>query len=445
MVVQEIAGTSELVGSDVIVVHRLLKNTIDSAAYAFISDACVAVAGLDPAALGMERHTEAYDHIGEIGGWVHRLEPAWEEYRVRQQVYIGEDEAMLSYSTFVAAPAEVVWEFISSPTRRAEWGAGLDRIDQLDPSGRRRPGTLNHCVHGAGMILQEFIDWRPPRYFTSRATVPGGLVVISTHEVEPVEGGAIVHDRFQRPDDEAMAPMMEGLRQMLDHGHEIEAEALRAAVAQALAATATIAEPALPGFDEGRRLAERGPRSLTAVGRVLLDDVVDAAVRPQHALLDPQSPGALAAELGEVVTHQHQRPGIGEQALHPLHRTSLERPIAHRQSLIDQQYVRVHGGGDGELQPGPHPRRVGAERSVERLAQLGELDDLVDVGIDLGGGHPQGETAQPDVPHPGGGSQQRLADPEQLGLFGNQYLPGGDRQPAGDGGEQVDFPIRWTR
>lgn len=53
--------------------------------------------------------------------------------------------------------------------------------------------------------------------------------------------------------------MMEGLRQMLDHGHEIEAEALRAAVAQALAATATIAEPALPGFDEGRRLASAVP------------------------------------------------------------------------------------------------------------------------------------------------------------------------------------------
>jgi hypothetical protein len=259
VVVHEIAGTSELVGSDVIVVHRLLKNTIDRAAYAFISDACVAVAGLDPAALGMERHTEAYDHIGEIGGWVHLLEPAWQEFRERQQVYVGEDDAMLDYATFVPAPPEVVWEFISSPALRAEWGAGLDRIDQLDPSGRRRPGTLNHCVHGAGVILQEFIDWRPPRYFSSRATVPGGLVVISTHEVEPVEGGAIVHDRFQRPDDEAMAPMMEGLKQMLDHGYEIEAEALRAAVARALADTAAIAEPALPGFDEGRRLASAVP------------------------------------------------------------------------------------------------------------------------------------------------------------------------------------------
>jgi hypothetical protein len=259
VVVHEIAGTTELVGSDVIVVHRLLKNSIDSGAYSFVSDACVAVAGFDPVALGMERHAETYDHIGEIGGWVHRLEPAWQAHQDRQRVYVGEGDAMLDYATFVPAPLELVWEFISSPTRRAEWGAGLDRIDQLDPSGRRRPGTLNHCVHGAGVILQEFIDWRPPRYFTSRATVPGGLVVISTHEVEPVEGGVIVHDRFQRPDDEAMAPMMEGLRQMLDLGHEMEAEALRAAVARALAGTAAIAEPDLPGFDEARRLASAVP------------------------------------------------------------------------------------------------------------------------------------------------------------------------------------------
>jgi uncharacterized membrane protein len=89
--------------------------------------------------------------------------------------------------------------------------------------------------------------------------VPGGLVVISTHEVEPVEGGFVVHDRFRRPDDEAMAPMMEGLRQMLDQAHEMEAEALRAAVARAIAATGAIAEPDLPGFDEARRLASAVP------------------------------------------------------------------------------------------------------------------------------------------------------------------------------------------
>jgi Protein of unknown function (DUF2652)/Polyketide cyclase / dehydrase and lipid transport len=259
VVVHEVAGISELVGSDVIVVHRLLKNSIDSSAYAFVTDACVAVAGFDPTALGMERHTETYDHIGEIGGWVHRLEPAWQAYQDRSRVYIGEDEAVLDYATFVPARPELVWEFISSPTLRAEWGAGLDRIDQLDPSGRRRPGTLNHCVHGAAVILQEFIDWRPPRYFTSRATVPGGLVVVSTHEVEPVEGGAIVHDRFQQPDEEAMAPMMHGLKEMLDHGYEMEAEALRAAVARALASAATIAEPVLPGFDEARRHASAVP------------------------------------------------------------------------------------------------------------------------------------------------------------------------------------------
>ncbi len=40
---------------------------------------------------------------------------------------------------------------------------------------------------------------------------------------------------------------------------QVEAEALRAAVAQALAATATIAEPALPRFDEAWRLASAVP------------------------------------------------------------------------------------------------------------------------------------------------------------------------------------------
>ena len=48
VVMQKVAGRSELVGSDVIVVHRLLKNTISEPAYAFISDACMAVTASIP-------------------------------------------------------------------------------------------------------------------------------------------------------------------------------------------------------------------------------------------------------------------------------------------------------------------------------------------------------------------------------------------------------------
>jgi hypothetical protein len=75
---QEMLGSVELVGPEVIVVHRLLKNSIVAThsldAFGFFTDACLADTTLDPRALGMLRHLERYDDVGEIAGWVHDLD-----------------------------------------------------------------------------------------------------------------------------------------------------------------------------------------------------------------------------------------------------------------------------------------------------------------------------------------------------------------------------------
>ncbi|MDQ3937928.1 MAG: DUF2652 domain-containing protein, partial [Chloroflexota bacterium] len=57
----KVAGREELMGSDVIVVHRMLKNTVVEAtgvaAYALLSQRCVDAMGIEPEALGMRPHT----------------------------------------------------------------------------------------------------------------------------------------------------------------------------------------------------------------------------------------------------------------------------------------------------------------------------------------------------------------------------------------------------
>src|SRR5262249_41687053 len=68
---QRIANWEELVGSDVILVHRLLKNHVAEstgfAAYAMYSEGCLAAMSLaDPAAAGLRSHREAYDGVGEV-------------------------------------------------------------------------------------------------------------------------------------------------------------------------------------------------------------------------------------------------------------------------------------------------------------------------------------------------------------------------------------------
>jgi hypothetical protein len=110
-------------------------------------------------------------------------------------------------------------------------------------------------MHGDDVIVQEFIDWRPPRYYTSKVTLPGGLVVISTHEIEPVEGGAIMHDRFKKARAGQPQEAMQQLKAMFDERIPIEQDRLAALLRQALASTGAEAEPELPAVDEGRRLA----------------------------------------------------------------------------------------------------------------------------------------------------------------------------------------------
>src|SRR5258706_1025302 len=86
-ILHKVAGRQELIGQDVIVVHRLLKNDVVEKlgmhAYALISQACIDASDLDPAALGMVGHTETYDRIGDVPAWAHDLEGRWQEEEAR--------------------------------------------------------------------------------------------------------------------------------------------------------------------------------------------------------------------------------------------------------------------------------------------------------------------------------------------------------------------------
>jgi uncharacterized protein YndB with AHSA1/START domain len=251
---QKMAGRSELVGADVIVAHRMLKNSIGEAAYLFMSDAVTAAMNLDPSQLGLRRHVENYDHLGEIGGWVEDLEASYVDYQNRTRTYVADEDALFSFENFLAAPPELVWEYVSSPAHRPQWGDGMTSIIELDPSGRRRAGSVNHCVHGDQVILQEFVDWRPPHYYTARTTVAPGIVLVSTHEVEPVEGGAIFHDRFGRPKDRKTRDQLAQMEGHFREAQVLEVAKLRELLAAEISRRSQEEEPEVPEPNEGARL-----------------------------------------------------------------------------------------------------------------------------------------------------------------------------------------------
>lgn len=195
---REVAGNEELTGRDVIVVHRLLKNDIPDAfgirGYAFLTDACIQAMGIDPAALDLPPHRLSYDDVGEIHGVVEDLDHRWRIEQERRRLYVLPDRAAFEVvSPVLPAPAEVTWEYLTAPEKRALWAA--DRVDQVAGGPRRGAGTVNHCMHGDDVIIERILDWRPFRYYTAGFEWPGIGVWPWTYELEPVDGGTRVHIR----------------------------------------------------------------------------------------------------------------------------------------------------------------------------------------------------------------------------------------------------------
>lgn len=216
-IVQKVAGRQELLGSDVIVVHRLLKNDVVErlgfSAYALFTQRCIDATDLDPAALGMRAHTETYDRIGDVPTWAHDLERRWQDEEARARVFVTPEESILTLSVPTNVPPQVAWEFLTTPGQRMTWQPWVTDVTIKGAAGGRRgPGSANHCRHGKDAVIEEILDWRPYDYVTDRTILdtPGGPVnVLHTIELEPTATGSIVHLRFGAPKSRREQGLME--------------------------------------------------------------------------------------------------------------------------------------------------------------------------------------------------------------------------------------------
>jgi hypothetical protein len=216
---QTVAGHQELLGSDVIIAHRLLKNEVVErlamSAYALISQRCVDASDLDPAALGMRHHTETYDRIGDVAAWAHDLERRWQEEEARGRVRVSPAESILTISVPTTVPPQVAWEFLTRPGQRMTWQPWVTEVTVTGTTGGRRgPGSANHCMHGKDAVIEEILDWRPYDYVTDRTILdtPGGPVkMLHTIEIEPDAAGTTIHFRFGAPKTRREKALMEGM------------------------------------------------------------------------------------------------------------------------------------------------------------------------------------------------------------------------------------------
>jgi uncharacterized protein YndB with AHSA1/START domain len=166
---RDIAGSRELVGTDVIRVHRLLKNSVAEdagvRAYALLTGPLLDAIGPEGEMLG-EAHDERYEDCGEIKGRVLDLEARWNEREASADLVVSPDDAAMSFTATTRAPQAQVWELITDPRHQRVWKITATSVTMSDPAGARGVGSETHCVHGRTVIHQEIVDYKPPRHMT---------------------------------------------------------------------------------------------------------------------------------------------------------------------------------------------------------------------------------------------------------------------------------------
>lgn len=188
-IVQNIAGIRELVGSDVNLIHRLLKNHVAEntgwKAYALFTEKSLEHLQMAPADL--HRQVETYEHLGDVDVCCMDLHQRYKEMKEAQRVTVGIDEADVVFTHDFPATPPVVWDWVNAPTKRVQW-AGFDEFRVVrGPSGRTGSGTQNHCIHDAKLLNSEMIvDWRPFDYWTQESAT-GPLRM--TYEILPLDDG----------------------------------------------------------------------------------------------------------------------------------------------------------------------------------------------------------------------------------------------------------------
>lgn len=192
-----VGGNETLTGPDVIAVHRLLKNSIREmtgiADYLLVTETCAHDLELERVVAAWVAHTEDYEHVGTIKGYVSSLKEVWEFVQQQRSIKIVEAQAWLSFTGHTTAPPAVVWDQLIDPLKRNAWmGADTSTIHG-DVDGRIGPGTEYHCAHGEEINVFAVVDSRPGEYMTMTAPfIEGSAFLYTTYLIPSGSGTRVV-------------------------------------------------------------------------------------------------------------------------------------------------------------------------------------------------------------------------------------------------------------
>ena len=227
--IQKLGDREELLGADVIVPHRMLKNHVIEEtgikSYALFTEAAANALGLANLCDPLMPYKETYEHIGEVNMLVHDLKSAWDKEEARKKIIVDPDEAWIKIEVDVPFPPSVVWGVITTPALEAPI-LGLDSVKRVDDlGGRTRLESKFHCAHSSGDFFNTIVDWKPFDYYTVSQN-PGGLEYLRTIRLK--YDGKVTKFAMLVSKPKQEAP--EGFREFLESAARVGYERLPAAI-----------------------------------------------------------------------------------------------------------------------------------------------------------------------------------------------------------------------
>jgi len=203
--IQRISDHDELVGSDIIVIHRLLKNSVTEKigfqAYALFTETAIRQLNVEDLVEGMTAHTEAYEHLGEVKVWVQDMQPIWEKKRSGVAVTFPANNIWWRKQIDISVPREQAWDYLIQPEFRNTL-IGTDRMEISNrTNGRIAPGSIYQCYHGDILVPQTILEWVPFESMITKELFPMSHAVswIAEYRLDSIEGGTRLSTKYSKP------------------------------------------------------------------------------------------------------------------------------------------------------------------------------------------------------------------------------------------------------
>jgi hypothetical protein len=170
-VVQRVGSYDELLGSDVNLVHRLLKNTVSEklgiTAYCLYTEPALQRLGLE-AVTGLAPHDEDVADFGVVKTFVQDLADAY--HPGDEEITLDPSKVWFSLEADLPMTPAVVWDYMASPVyRNILIGSSRQEVKDL-VGGRVGVGSAFQCYHGDRLTPQRIVEWKP---FTKIVTKDG--------------------------------------------------------------------------------------------------------------------------------------------------------------------------------------------------------------------------------------------------------------------------------